>query len=484
MSLRRRLAKGGATLLAGRLASQGASFARNIIVANLIGPANMGVAATFAMTVSLLEMISDFAASRLIVQDREGDQPRFQATAHAFQVARGAVSSLALLALARPVSMLFSTEEALWAYQTLAFVPFLRGFAHLDSFRFQREMRFVPHVLVQSVPQTVSLAAAWPIAIWLGNYAAVLWLLLGQTAIYVLATHAVAARRYQIGWEREAGRRLFRFGAPLAMNGVIFFAVMQGDRAVVGAAYTVEELGLFAVAATIAIVAGDLILGVSNPLLLPALSQAQDDPERFARRSSTTVQAMAVLAGAAAVGMLLGGQPLVDILYTEEYAPAGVLLSLLGASQGMRLLRVAPNMISLSRGDSVTVLYGSIVRTAGVAAALALALRQAPLTWIAAASIGGEVAASLVVCAIVARRSELRLSVLLGPTVCTMVVVVVMGAVAWASQMSNPLLGLLTAGVGAAVAGAILALAMPAARGEFVVMWSAFTGRSRLEAAS
>ena len=68
---------------------QGLSFVRNIIVARLISPQDFGIAATFAITMSLLEMISDLAADRLIIQAKDGEDPQLQATAQLWQFTRG-----------------------------------------------------------------------------------------------------------------------------------------------------------------------------------------------------------------------------------------------------------------------------------------------------------------------------------------------------------------------------------------------------------
>ena len=78
-----RYLKSGLLLSGGSIASSMCSFGRNIIIARLISVENFGIAATLALTMSLVEMASNLSLDRLIVQDPEGDSPRLQATAHA-----------------------------------------------------------------------------------------------------------------------------------------------------------------------------------------------------------------------------------------------------------------------------------------------------------------------------------------------------------------------------------------------------------------
>src|SRR6056297_3280145 len=96
----RRYLKGGLLLSGGSMLSAGCSFARNIIIARLISVEDFGIAATFALTMSLIEMASNLALDRLLVQAPDGDSPHMLATGHAFQVFRGVLSAIALFALA------------------------------------------------------------------------------------------------------------------------------------------------------------------------------------------------------------------------------------------------------------------------------------------------------------------------------------------------------------------------------------------------
>src|SRR5664280_1016720 len=95
-----KILKGGLSLSAGQVASQACSFLRSVILGRLISPTNFGIAATFAMTFWLLDMISNLAADTLLIQSKEGDDQRFENTAHLWQAGRGVVNALVLFAVA------------------------------------------------------------------------------------------------------------------------------------------------------------------------------------------------------------------------------------------------------------------------------------------------------------------------------------------------------------------------------------------------
>jgi O-antigen/teichoic acid export membrane protein len=413
----RRPAAGFLVAFGGQAGAQALGFVRNLIVARLVSAADFGICATFAMTVALLNMLGDLSVDKLLVQAKDGDSPRVQATAQLIQFARGVVGALLLFAVGGLVADAFDAPQAAWAFRTLAFVPLIRGCAHLDIRRVQRDLRFAPAAVADGVPQLVSTLAAWPLAVWLGDYRVVLWAVLLQEALATVLSHALAERRYAWAADRVVARRIAAFGLPLCVNALLMFGIFQGDRVVVGAAYGLELLGAYSTAFMLTIVPTALLAGVSTSLALPVLSRAQDDPREFERRTAATTQTIALVAALVAVPLAVLGGRLVVALYGAKYAAAAAVVPWLAAMQCVRMLRVGPTLAAIAQGDTVNSMIGNVWRSGALAAMAVAALLQADLTWVAAAGLGGEIAALLYSCARLARRQRVPWSATLAPSV-------------------------------------------------------------------
>jgi hypothetical protein len=92
------------------------------------------------------------------------------------------LAAIVLFAVAGPVAALFDIPEVAWAFRILAVVPLLRCFAHLDMARMQRDMRFGASVWVDIGPQVLVTAIAAPLALWLGDYRVMLFIVMLQVA--------------------------------------------------------------------------------------------------------------------------------------------------------------------------------------------------------------------------------------------------------------------------------------------------------------
>ncbi len=393
MTLRSKIYKGAAILTGGQIFSQALSLVRNIIIARLLSPEDMGIAATFAITVTLLEMISNLAVDMLLVQAKDGNDPLFQGTAHLYQVFRGLLVGLVILGIAPIIAWLFDTPQAEWAYRLVALVPVFRGFMHLDWKRLQRNMHYRPAVIVEVIPQAIAALAAFPMAIWLGDYSAVLWIVLMQATAGLLISHVIAQRVYRLNWDRGFASRMVIFGWPLLINGLLMFGTLQGDRIIVGAAYSMAELGVYSVAFSLVLTLSAIFGNISTSLFLPLLAHVQEKQTEFKQRYILIVQLLALISGLAALPFITAGGNLVVLIFGKQYTDAFSFASFLGLLLAVRIFRYAPNLAALARGDTKNSMIANIFRFVGVAAAIVVAWQRLPLSAIIICGIGGELLA-------------------------------------------------------------------------------------------
>jgi O-antigen/teichoic acid export membrane protein len=395
--------RGAAVLLAGQVAGQVLGFVRNLVVAHLISVKDFGIAATFALTVTLLNMIGDLSVDKMLVQAPDGNQPKAQAAAQFVMFVRGLLAGAILFLAAGPIASAFDIPEVAWAFQMMAAVPVIRGFAHLDVRRYQREMRFMPSTVHDVAPQVVCTIAAVLLAVWLGDYRCLLYASLLQEAAAVLSSYWLAERRYAWSRDPELVRRLMVFGWPLMINGFLMFVMVQGDRMVVSASYSLDELGAYSLAFLLTMIPTAMLMRVLNSILLPVLSRAQNDQELYVRRTRLCARGVALLTAMFAVPLVAGGGVVILWLYGTKFSVAATVISWLAAMQAVRLLRATPTLSAMARADTFNSMMSNVWRSVALGAMAFAAWMRADLEWVAAAGVLGEILA-LVYC--VARLSK------------------------------------------------------------------------------
>jgi O-antigen/teichoic acid export membrane protein len=405
MSTRRLVFKSGLTVGTGQVVGQACAFARNVIVARLISPQNYGIAAFFAMTFNLVEMMSALGMENFLIQAKDGNEPGFQGTAHLLLALRGLINASCIFLLAGPISSLFGVPQARWAFRCLALTPFINGWNHLDPVRFQREMRFTPSVTVGMASNIAVTLLALPLCWWRRDYSAMLGILILQALCSRIGSNLIAERPYRWAWDGRVARRILTFGWPLLINGLLMYIIFDGDRFVIGAAkrlfqrspYTLVDLGVYSVAFALAMAPASMVVNISTSLFLPLLSKVQSSLPEFEKRYAYCAQSISLVAALIAIPFIVAGGWFVILIYGAKYARAASFIGWLAAMWALRTVRGAPTVAAMAKGDTRNAMVSNICRTLALPGVLLAAATGSGIVWIAISGFVGELLA-LTVC--------------------------------------------------------------------------------------
>lgn len=399
------LVRSGLTLGAGEACNHLCAFLRNVIIARMIGQEDFGIAVTFAMTISLLEMVSNLSTENFLIQSKDGDVPECQSTAHTIELLRGLLLAGAMVVGAIPVADLFGASEKVWVYQLLAIIPLVSGLRHLDMIRLQRKMKYGQFVAAECTANVITAVAAWPLCLLIHDYRVMAYLLITKAVIVMAMSHVLAERRYTLALRGSYLGEAWRFGWPLLLNGLLVFVTFQGDRFIIGTGdrffgqshYTLADLAIYSVVFSTAMAPSLIIAGIASRVFLPALSHAREVSADFRRQHMLCAQLLGICGVVMGVPLIVWSEPLLRMLYGDTYAVGGALLAWLAASQAMRVLRVGPTLVALARSDSRSVLIGNIARGTALFGALWAAMNGMSLVMFAVVGLVGEVFA-LAIC--------------------------------------------------------------------------------------
>lgn len=361
-----RIAGQGALLFSGYALAQIFSFARNALVAHWLSKGDFGIAAAILVVLQTIETLSDLGADRLLVQARDGDDPRLVGTAHTTFVVRGVLTAAVIALFSAPAAAFFRVPDAAWAFAAAALVPLLRGFVHLDSRLAQRRLDNRPQMLIEMAPQALALALAIPVLHLEATYAAVLWLAIIQATAAVLASHVAAQSPYRLNLDRQHLQRLVAFGWPIWASAFPLVAVYQGDRMLIGRMIGMEGLAAYTTAFLITMVPGLIAAKIANALMLPLLAETRDDARRFTRRFVLMAEATALGAALYLVVFIVAGGALLPIAFGENYAGLGGLVGWLAGMWALRMLQAVPGAALLAKGITAPFFTAGMIRACGL----------------------------------------------------------------------------------------------------------------------
>lgn len=359
-------------LLGGNLGTSVILLVRMVIVARLISVEDFGISSTFMVFVTILQLMSNLGLNQMIIQDKDGEDPAFQKALQGFQVIRGVIAALFLFLLSWPMARFLGNEDLIWTYQLLALIPLLTGLMHFDVFRMQRRMKFMPLTVTNFLPPLVSLLLLWPLDAVFGDYRVMLYAILAQWVVQLVATHLVAERPYRLSLDWSVMRRGARFGWPLLLNGALLFLVFQGERMIVGREFGMATLAIFSMALSLVQTPTDSVGRAVNQFMLPQLSATKDDDARFTDMMMVTVQSNLLAGIVLSAGIVLLGTPLVTLALGAKYAAVIGLLVPITILESLRSVRACTSQVAMARARTGNGLVGNLPRVLSL-----------PISWLA-----------------------------------------------------------------------------------------------------
>ncbi len=403
------LFKSGLLLSFGNILNAATNFVRNIVVARLISVEDFGIASTIAATIALVELTSNLGFNVFIIQSKDGNKFRLQASIHTIQLAQGCLASVALFFLADPITRIFDIPHTTWAFQLLSVLPFVRSLAHMDYARFQRKMKFSTITIMEVGTQLIATGIAIPACIFLKDYRAIVIVVFSQIFVYVAISHFAAVRPYRLWWRKAYISRALIFGWPLLLNGLLIFSMLYGERAIVGAVFDIKTLGWFSAATTLALVPVLLISRVSQAFFVPLISATQDKPIALQRQTRFALDT-AVFAGTfVTIGYATAGSAVIEILYGERYAEAGAFIGLMAYIQGLRIYKSGFINVAIALGCTKIPLFSNLARAAFLFVAYFLVINGYSIEALLLTGIVGELISTTLASSLIARTNRFKM---------------------------------------------------------------------------
>lgn len=330
-----RVAQGTAWVLLGFGLSQVGRLVGNILLAALLFQEAFALMAIVAAIMQGLVMFSDIGLGPNIVQNKRGDERDFLDTAWTLQVLRGLVLAAVATALAWPVAAFYAQNDpAAWNLRWL--IPLVAIGTLVDAFQSTKLKTAARHVNLSRVTfielaaqlggMVVMLLTAWVTR-------SVLAMALG--AIVSALLHCVLSHLMLPGagnrfcWDRSAVRDIVHFGKWVFLSTVISFFALQIDKLVFARLFPLDQVGVYAIAASLAIMTPMLMGRLQMAIAFPLYARMLDRHEPLSRIVARSKPPM-LLAGAYLVtAVIVCAQSFVDLAYDHRYADAGTYIVIL-----------------------------------------------------------------------------------------------------------------------------------------------------------
>jgi O-antigen/teichoic acid export membrane protein len=383
--------RGARLYLGASFAAQVCALIRYTALARLLGPEQLGLAATLILTSQFFDSVTDSGSDRYLIQDRDGDAPDVQRFVQLVFVTRGVVTAGLLVAISGPLAAFYHASSLASGLIILAISPLIFGFIHLDMRRAQRHEDFRTEGIALLVGEAAALCVTLAAALMTHNYMSSVYGLIVRSACIVAVSHLCSERKYALGYAASRAASLARFALPLTLNGLLLFLGSQGDRVLIGNQLGLTALGKYSAVILLIFYPSGVVTRYLAAIHLPRVAVAGRLHERHSVTAAERLAGQTLLIG---LGMCAGfaaiGPMAVSVLYGAKFVQPPVDVCLIGILQTARFVRLWPNTAALAIGRSGIVLANNVARLVGLAIGLAAGVSGLGIPGVVAGLVAGE----------------------------------------------------------------------------------------------
>ena len=353
-SLRRLSFQGAAWTMAGYGASQALRLASNLLLTRLLAPEHFGLMALVSVFMIGLAMFSDVGIGPNVIQHERGRDPDFLNTAWTVQVIRGFMLSFICLIAAWPFANFYGDPLLLGLIPVAGLACIVSGFNSTSIFTLNRELALGRLTLLELASQGAAIA----LMLGLAQVYPSIWVLVAgalfAALVKMLGSHWwLPGIRNRLRWDKPTVGALVKFGRWVFLTTMLSFFINSAASLILGKFMSMADLGLFAIAATLAKAVENIYEQVSIRVLLPV----------YARIKSLSIEELRVRIFKIRLAIIFSflpplwiivvfGQQIIDLLFDARYHDAGWMFRTYGAGL-IPLVIAGIGPFYLARGDSL-----------------------------------------------------------------------------------------------------------------------------------
>ncbi|WP_163834140.1 lipopolysaccharide biosynthesis protein [Spartinivicinus ruber] len=263
-----------------RFGAQLFSWASTFLVIRYINPTAYGIISLAEISFSLFVLISSTGLAESLIQAKELSKNQIRNLLGFYIVACAAIF-LVHLAIARPLAEYFSEPALFQVLIVLSFTFLLIPWIALPSALLSREMDFKKKSIADLIASVLSAIIALTLAI--NNFQH--WALVASMIfmfVYQSISYCIVAKFFIVpSFKFSEIKHFLAFGGIITLTSVIWSLYTKVDILIAGRFLTTEQIGIFAVAASLSMLPMTKLIPIIGQVAFPFYSKKQQNPDEI-----------------------------------------------------------------------------------------------------------------------------------------------------------------------------------------------------------
>ena len=328
-SLKARAARGALILAIGTFFERGMSLVRNMILARMLAPKDFGLMAIVLSVLTVLESFTDIGVRQSIIQHPEGNRREYLSIVWWVQVVRTVGLFIAAFLIAPAICRFYGKPELLNLLRVSFLVVVFGGFTSPGFSLLDKEFRFIKALFLIQGTSLIGTVTTISLALYMQS----VWVLaigkVVESAVQCLLSNLLCPFRPMLKIDRRYLKDVISFGRGMAGLSFLTIISLQTDIFVMGKLLPSEQVGMYALALSLAQQPLLFFSRTMGRVLLPAFAEKQNDKRALCSAVVKILKSILLFGIPLSVLAALGSKTILSVIYGAQYSVVAVPFALL-----------------------------------------------------------------------------------------------------------------------------------------------------------
>jgi lipopolysaccharide exporter len=372
--LLRRIIQGGSILAAGTISDHVMRFVRNMILARLLAPEAFGIMGTIIAVLAAFEALTQVGIRQAVIQNQSRAETEFLNVAWLLALSRG-VGLYIIVFIASPlIGSIYERTELTNILRIVALSLVINGAISPRLHVLEKNLQFKYWVIIVYGAGIVGSITGVTAAFYMNNVWALVVAYMTESILKCSLSYIVCPIRPSLNIHSDSLHRIIAFSRRMFGLPILLMIFAQADIFVIGKVLNLDELGIYALAKTLAETPITVFSMIISPLLLPILAGIQDDMIKLRQAMLSMINVVMTFGIPFFAFLIIYAKPIVVIVYGEKYQVASIPFGILCAYAFFFIISVIIMQMFLALGRP------DIQRTASIWRAVIFGILIYPLT--------------------------------------------------------------------------------------------------------
>ncbi|GAA3707633.1 hypothetical protein GCM10022268_16260 [Sphingomonas cynarae] len=326
----------------------------SVILTRLLNAEAFAIVGIITSVMVTFALISDVGIIAFIVRHEKGIDRDFRDEVWTLKLVRGIALSILVAILAGPIAQFMEKPELQWPIAVAGLTSLIDGLGSMAPFNALRARRVKMMSSIDVGSQIVGLVISIICAlIFRSFWAIILSTLLGQLLSVGVSywLYPDSSQRFRFSKARAA--ELWQFSRFITGSTMLTLLITQGDKLVLARAFPLDMMGIYIIAAGLAVAPIGLVTAYAGRVLYPLYAEIfRESPEALRTKFYSVRMPQTLFYMFAAGGFIGCAHLVITLLYDPRYAGAAMYLQILSISTFFAAGNYAANEVMIAIGNT------------------------------------------------------------------------------------------------------------------------------------